>query len=234
MAALNIPQLSDGESRALALAVEGQWAEFTRDAAVNLATFTTYARELTPAELAEVFSTELLGNAQALLDDFREMFTTVRALDNGGAVLVPWKAQDSDVIHLAVVRRDTLPAGTQLAYWPIVIGLAMLSTGVVLYEYFDSSVQEMRERNATLRTRLLQRAIDMVPPLQQSNPALAAKVLDTAAKASAVEVAAAQNPKSWLDSFFAGVGGAAGSGIGIVAVLAALYFALGRGRRRAA
>lgn len=234
MAALNIPGMEAGASRAIAYAVEGSWSEFLRDAAVNVATASTWAQEMTDQELAEIFGVEMLGNVQAWLQDLRDMWNAASALDNGTAVLVPWKAEGSDVINVAVLRRDSLPAGTELGVWQIVLALtaAAITTGVVLYQHWQAQIVEMRERTATLRLQLMQRAQDRAMQLQQSNPQLAAKMLDTAAKASAVEVTAAQNPKSWLDSFFSGVGQGAGSGIGIAAVLAALW--MFASRRRAA
>lgn len=234
---MNVLPLDPMEARALALAVEGQWVELTTAMAPNVAMLTTFAAELTPDELARVFGPDLLEQAAAALDELKKLHHVVSLLENGTAVLVPWQELPEPAINIAVVHRSMLPAGSQLGAWPVVVvaGLGVgIATAAVIFKFFDLHIVKLRETNSALRIKMFERLSQNAAAINKTDPAFAAKLLAAAEKATAAEVAATGQGKSWLDRMLAGMG-AAGQALPFIAVVAAiLWFASQRGTRRAA
>lgn len=239
---MNVVPMSSGEAHALALAAEGLWADLMTAAAPNVALMSTLAAELTPDEMAKLFGPDLLDEARALLHELRNLHRNVALVENGTAVLVPWREGREPVISIAIVRRNMLPPGADLAAWPIVaaaaaIGVVVITAGAVIVKAFDTYTQNLKSRTADLRVKMFERMATNAEAIRATDPAFAAKLLDAAGKATAAEVTAAGQGKSWLDRFFGGIAAGAGAGLAaplVVALLAFLFFATQGARQRRA
>lgn len=232
---MEVVNLTAGEGRAVAARIEGLWSELLQVAAPSVAMFTTLHQRDQEAAV-RLFGADTMQQGAALLAELHTLWRAAQELRSGSAVLIAWR-EGPEGMSVAVVRRAGIPAGGQLAAWPIVVGIGLvaIAAGFVLVRSFDLDIQKLKNAAAALRIQAVERATQNAAAIRATDPAFAQRMLDAVAAATAAEVQASSNPGSWLDRFFAGFG-AIGQAIPPLALLLGLLWLAGRRpeRRRAA
>jgi hypothetical protein len=178
-------------------------------------------------------------DAQFLQGDIARLYPVARRLDAGTAVLIPWYDEKEDTgQHLAVIDRAGVPAGAELAGWPVVVAVVGLAIGgaYVLVKYWERDLLQLAKDTAGIRATAAARIMANAEAIRASDPAAYARIVDTLAKAQLVGETAAANPDTWLQKALTQVAGAAKAAVQLspLLILGFLWFMSGDRRRRAA
>ena len=194
------------EAAAVRDVLESDWKAARVAFASELAGAYTFAQLVRPDELLQVLGPKIVQRYRDLSLAVKQLHETAQLLDRGKAVLVPWRnVAQSNVINIAVVKREDLPKGGELGAWPVYVLAAVgviIAGAVVFVAKFDHDLQMARMDLEDLRLQAWQGAQESIKALQQKDPAAAARILDASSRALQATRAAATDPRGWLDRMF--------------------------------
>ena len=190
-------------------------------------------------EVAGLIGPDVAQDAQFLAGTFNHVWPVAAELDNGTAVLIPWYDDKEDTgQHLAAIKRAGVPAGAELAGWPVVVAVVGLAIGggYVLVKYWERDLAQIAKDTAGIRATAQARIMQNAEAIRASDPTAYAKIIDAMAKAELVSANAAQDPNTWLQQALKQVGVAAKTAVQLspLLILGFLWFMSGDRRRRAA
>ena len=219
-------RISPAEAPTVAAMIENNWSMVMPDVARNAAWLMTMMQEVGTADLTRVIGPDSMQESNELIANTKRLYKVAQLLDTGQAYLIPWQAtaEEGGGQHVAVAR-GRLPAAGELGVWPLYVAASigvLISGAVVLIAKWETDVEMLREQNAALELKILERIQTNAEALQKSDPAAAVRLMEANAKALAAQNTAGQNPKGWLARAFDLVGDVLG-----VAVVPALVWLLG-------